>query len=186
MSKYETNSNFQNPNDKNGKTRQPPEMPCQIGASSLGHLNFGNCLPVCSNQSRRLARRMVRFVARPGTNTHHVGRVRKVVSSRHEPRPRQSCALIRPRLTLHLLEPLHLGRKDDGNFGVAPNVKLRRASRRHLSLEASQANPQLHCNRLKCCEFRISCLFRISCFGFRIYGLRNVPKSTQAYLESGK
>ena len=61
--------------------------------------------------------------------------------------------LIRPRLTLRLLEPLHLGRKDDGNFGVAPNVKLRRASRRHLSQEASQANPQLHCNRLKCYGF---------------------------------
>ena len=50
-------------------------------------------------------------------------------------------ALIRPRLTLPLLEPLHLGRKDDGKFGVAPNVKLRRASRRHLSREVSQANP---------------------------------------------
>ena len=46
--------------------------------------------------------------------------------------------LIRPRLTLHLLEPRHLGRNDDSKFGVAPNVKLRRTSRRHLPRKAKE------------------------------------------------
>src|SRR5210317_1474773 len=87
-----------------------------------------------NNKSRRLDRRIIRFGATKGDQPEHFGRAPEVPTSRWTTETEANRGLFRPRLTRRLSEYASPRPKClQHGVCVAPNVKLRRSSRRHLS-----------------------------------------------------